>query len=70
MIADHRTGLLVPPSDSPSLGAALGRLFTDAALREQLARAGQASVLPRFGIDKYVESVTQLYDRLLGRVAA
>jgi len=70
VIEDQRTGLLVPPGDSRALGAALGRLFTETAFREQLARAGQASVLPRFGIDKYVDSVTQLYDHLLGRVAA
>lgn len=70
VIDDYRTGLLVPASSSPALGAALARLFTDPALRAKIARAGRASVLPRFGVDKYVESVAQLYDQLLGRAAA
>jgi len=70
-VIDHdRTGLLVPAGDTPALGAALGRLFTDEAFRARIGRAGQDSVLPRFGIDKYVDSVTQLYDRLLGQAAA
>jgi len=60
-----RTGLLVPPGDAAALGDALARLFTDGALRAQLGRDARASVLPRFGIDKYVESIVALYDRLL-----
>jgi glycosyltransferase involved in cell wall biosynthesis len=70
-VIDHdRTGLLVPPGDTPALGAALGRLFTGEAYRARIGRAGRDSVLPRFGIDKYVDSVTRLYDRLLGQAAA
>jgi glycosyltransferase involved in cell wall biosynthesis len=70
-VIDHdRTGLLVPAGDPRALGAALGRLFTDDAFRARIGRAGRDSVLPRFGIDKYVDSVTQLYDRLLGQAAA
>jgi glycosyltransferase involved in cell wall biosynthesis len=69
-VIDHdRTGLLVPPADVPALGAALARLVTDAALRERMGQAGRASVLPRFGVEKYVDSVTRLYDRLLGEAA-
>jgi glycosyltransferase involved in cell wall biosynthesis len=69
-VIDHdRTGLLVPPADVPALGAALARLIADAAFREQLGQAGRASVLPRFGIDRYVDSITRLYDRLLEQAA-
>jgi glycosyltransferase involved in cell wall biosynthesis len=70
VIDDGRTGVLVPPGDAAALGAALGRLFTDPAFRAQLAQAGRESVLPRFGVDRYVSSVTQLYDQLLAQVAA
>ena len=65
VVDDGRTGLLVAPGDGVALGAALARLFTDGALRAQLGRDARASVLPRFGVDKYVESIVALYDRLL-----
>jgi glycosyltransferase involved in cell wall biosynthesis len=65
VVDDGRTGLLVPPGDAAALGAALGRVVADAALRERFGREAQASVLPRFGVDRYVNSVTDLYDRLL-----
>jgi hypothetical protein len=39
-------------------------------LRAKLGRDGQASVLPRFGVDKYVESIVALYDRLLAERSA
>ena len=65
VVADGRTGLLVPPGDSAALGNALARLFTDEALCAQIGRDAQASVLPRFGVEKYVDSIVTLYDRLL-----
>jgi glycosyltransferase involved in cell wall biosynthesis len=65
VVADGRTGLLVPPGDGAALGSALARLFTDEALCAQIGRDAPASVLPRFGVDKYVESIVTLYDRLL-----
>jgi hypothetical protein len=37
----------------------------DATLRERLGREARGAVLPRFGVDRYVTSVTDLYDRLL-----
>lgn len=65
-VVEHdRTGLLVPPGDAAALGAALARTFTDDGLRGRLADAGRRSVLPRFGVDRYVAAVTDLYDRLL-----
>ena len=70
VVDDGRTGLLVPPGDTAALGAALGRVAADATLRDRLGRDGQASVLPRFGVDRYVASVTDLYDRLLREHAA
>jgi glycosyltransferase involved in cell wall biosynthesis len=60
-----RTGLLVPPGDAPALGAALARLFGDPALRRRMGADGQASVLPRFGVERYVQAIAGLYDELL-----
>jgi glycosyltransferase involved in cell wall biosynthesis len=64
-----RTGLLVPPGDAAALGGALARLFGDAALRQRMGRDARDSVLPRFGVDRYVASVVGVYDQLLKKVA-
>jgi glycosyltransferase involved in cell wall biosynthesis len=69
VVEDGRTGLLVPPGDAAALGAALARVFSDPALRASMSRDARASVLPRFGVDKYVASVAALYDQLLNKVA-
>jgi glycosyltransferase involved in cell wall biosynthesis len=67
VVESDRTGLLVLPADRVALGRAMGRLVSDPALCERLARAARAAVLPRFGVARYVESVVALYDRLLAR---
>jgi len=64
-----RTGLLVPPADAAALGEALACLFGDAALRQQMGGEARASVLPRFGVDRYVASVVGVYDQLMKKVA-
>jgi glycosyltransferase involved in cell wall biosynthesis len=70
VIDEGRTGLLVRAGDADALGAALARVFTDAALRGRLGRAARESVLPRFGVDRYVDSVVALYDHLLAEKVA
>jgi glycosyltransferase involved in cell wall biosynthesis len=59
------TGLLVPPGDKDQLGAALARVIGDQALRVRLGEAARAFVRPRFGIDRYITSITSLYSDLL-----
>jgi glycosyltransferase involved in cell wall biosynthesis len=59
------SGLLVSPGNSGELAHALARLVEDAALRRSLGEQARAFVTPRFGVDKYVDSITGLYDRLL-----
>src|SRR5712692_2946369 len=70
VVDEGRTGLLVPAGDAQALGAALARLFADAPLRARLGRDARQSVLPRFGVDRYVDSVAALYDRLLAERVA
>jgi glycosyltransferase involved in cell wall biosynthesis len=70
LVRDGETGLLVPPGDSVALGRALARLTESAADRARFGAAARAFVLPRFGVDYYVSSITRLYDRLLARDAA
>jgi L-malate glycosyltransferase len=65
VVQDGETGLLVPPADPGRLGDALLALVRDASLRTRLGSAAKARVLPRFGVDGYLASVTNLYDRLL-----
>ena len=65
VVDDGRTGLLVPPGDAAALGRALVRLFADPDLRRRIGADARAAVLPRFGVDRYVDSVVALYDRLL-----
>lgn len=59
------SGLLVSPGKSDELAAALARVIEDASLRRSLGEAARAFVRPRFGVEKYVQSITGLYDRLL-----
>jgi glycosyltransferase involved in cell wall biosynthesis len=70
VVEDGRTGMLVPPRDSNALGAALARLLGDPDLRRRFGDDARAAVLPRFGVHRYVESVTSMYDRLLLRESA
>jgi glycosyltransferase involved in cell wall biosynthesis len=70
VVEEGRTGLLVPPADAAALGAALARVFGDAAFAQRMGREARASVLPRFGVDGYVRSIAGLYDRLLSERAA
>jgi glycosyltransferase involved in cell wall biosynthesis len=69
VVDDGRTGLLVPAGDAAALGAAVGRMVSDAGFRERVGRDARASVLPRFGVDRYVQAIADLYDRLLGKAA-
>jgi glycosyltransferase involved in cell wall biosynthesis len=65
VVEDGRTGLLVAPADSTALGAALARVVTDRPFGASLGETARASVLPRFGADRYVDSIVSIYDRLL-----
>jgi glycosyltransferase involved in cell wall biosynthesis len=65
VVSDGVSGLLVNPGDSAQLANALAALLEDADARRRLGQNARAFVLPRFGVDGYVDSVVSLYDRLL-----
>jgi glycosyltransferase involved in cell wall biosynthesis len=65
VVQDGATGMLVPPADVDAIGSALATLVSDSSLRRRLGEAAAAFVRPRFGVDRYVASVTGVYDRLL-----
>jgi len=69
VVEDGRTGLLVPAADSVALGNALASLVANPERRTAIGSAARASVLPRFGVERYVSAVVDVYDELLSRVA-
>ena len=54
VVAENETGLLVPPADAPGLAEALGRLYSDGALRERMGLAARARTAQAFSLDKTV----------------
>jgi len=65
VVQDGVNGVLVSPNDSAELGAALAALIGDDTKMALLGMAAKKFVRPRFGVDRYVASMTALYSRLL-----
>lgn len=61
VVADGVTGLLVAPHDATSLGAAIGTLAGDGALRERMAAAAVTKALREFDERAVVERVMACY---------
>src|SRR4051812_16145780 len=70
IVVDGETGWLVPAGNSLALATALADVFADRVRAAAMGRAARDYVLPRFGIDGYVNAVAGLYDRLLTERAA
>ena len=66
VVRDGVDGLLAPVGDGGALGAAIGRLLCDGALRHALAAAGQERVR-QFSIERTVEGTLAVYRMLVGR---
>ncbi len=66
LLSDGETALLVPSSDPEALAGAIKRLLEEPALAAALAREARRRAEP-FSSQRMVESVTLLYDDLLGR---
>jgi glycosyltransferase involved in cell wall biosynthesis len=64
---DGETGFLLRPGDLPGLREKLLRLAQDASLRARLGRSGQELVRQRFGVQRMVDNLYQLYLRLSAR---
>ena len=65
IVVDGETGWLVPAGNSLALATALVDVFRDRTRTERVATAARDFVLPRFGVDGYVDSVVGLYDQLV-----
>jgi glycosyltransferase involved in cell wall biosynthesis len=57
LVADDRTGLLVPPGDPAALAAALERLAADPAERRRMGEAGRARVVAAHTWDHVVDRI-------------
>ncbi|MGP4671897.1 glycosyltransferase family 4 protein [Agrobacterium salinitolerans] len=60
IIRDGETGLLVPPGNASALAAAIGRVLSQPALAERLARKGRKDVSQRFSLEETCRSVSAL----------
>jgi glycosyltransferase involved in cell wall biosynthesis len=65
VVADGKTGWLVPAGNSLALATALVDVFRDRVRTATIAQAARDFVLPRFGVDGYINSVVGLYDELV-----
>ena len=65
VVAAGRTGLLVPMGDAEACADAVSRLLGDAVLRAEMGRVGRERVLARYGSERLVADVRQLYVGLL-----
>jgi glycosyltransferase involved in cell wall biosynthesis len=65
VIQDGVTGLLVPPGDATVLAEAMTRILTNPDLARDMGRAGSAFSRERFGSERMVTQVRDLYRKLL-----
>ncbi|HUR85607.1 MAG TPA: glycosyltransferase [Solirubrobacteraceae bacterium] len=65
VVVDGATGLLAPPDDHDGLAAAIRALLDDPPRAARMAAAGRAHVLGRFGVDRLVDDLDELYRGLL-----
>ena len=64
VVADGRTGLLVPPDDPPALAAAMNTLVRDPGMAEAMGRAGRERTVAEFGWRAIAEQTAALYSEL------
>jgi glycosyltransferase involved in cell wall biosynthesis len=67
IISDGVNGLLVPSGDADALAAAIAKLIDDSGRRSAMGAAGRRMVLERYGADRMVSELKQIYSTLLER---
>ena len=61
LVADGETGVLVAPREPAVLATAIKRLIDNAALREQMGRAGRERIETHFTIERTIEPLLQRF---------
>ncbi len=69
-IVPHKTGLLVPPVDTPALAQAIFRLLVDFDLRSALSKGGRLHGTTNFTTDQYKNQILHGHDIAIGAVSA
>jgi glycosyltransferase involved in cell wall biosynthesis len=64
IVAPDVNALVHTPGDPISLADAIGRLLTDAGLRERLGRTGRAHVVDRYDVHSFGERFVRVYEEL------
>jgi glycosyltransferase involved in cell wall biosynthesis len=64
LMRDGQDGLLIPPGDATALAAALRRLLSDDALREELGVKGARSIRDRYSVPQ----ILAVWDRLFAQL--
>jgi len=67
VVIDGETGLLVPPSDSAALAAAIRSVVSNREFAHRLGLAGQIRVVREFSTTIMVRQVSELYTELLAK---
>ena len=67
IISEGVNGLLVPSGDADALAAAIAGLIDDSPRRKAMGAAGRRMVLERYGADRMVNELKQIYGALLER---
>jgi len=67
LIDDGVNGLLVPPESVDELAQSLGRLLSDAELRQRLRQAGRATIVSRYSFAVRMRKIQAIYEDLLFR---
>ncbi len=65
VVADGRTGLLVPPSEPAALARAVNRLLDDPALAAEMGRAGRRRASAEFSWRAIAEQTVALYETII-----
>jgi glycosyltransferase involved in cell wall biosynthesis len=66
LIVDGKSGLLAPPQDEAALARAIARLLEDRELRSSLGKAGRATVMAEFEIEKNAATLLTIFKSYLG----
>ena len=65
LVADGRTGRIVPPADVPALAAGLAAMANDPAAAAAMGLAGRSELEARFSLGAMVAAYEAVYDSLL-----
>jgi glycosyltransferase involved in cell wall biosynthesis len=66
LVADGKTGILVPPRDAAAIAGAVDRLLRDPRMADRLGAAGRRRAEERFSLNAMVRATESLYVDLVG----